>query len=32
MEPYPLTRANRIKLARAFAEVPKVDIAIGSVL
>lgn len=28
MLPYPLTRANRLRLARAFARVPRVDISI----
>lgn len=32
MKPYPLTRTNRIQLARLFATVPRVDIAIECVL
>jgi GNAT superfamily N-acetyltransferase len=28
MQPYPLTRPNRLRLARAFAAVPRVDISI----
>lgn len=32
MKPYPLTRSNRIQLARLFTNVPRVDISIDCVL
>jgi GNAT superfamily N-acetyltransferase len=32
MQPYPLTRPNRLRLARAFANVPRVDISIDCIL
>ena len=30
--PYPLTKANRIRLARAFRHIPRVDVSIECVL
>ncbi len=32
MEAYPLTRQNRVRLARAFANVPEVDISVACVV
>jgi hypothetical protein len=29
---YPLTKANRLRLARAFVKVPRVDLSIDCVL